>query len=322
MADNNTITQEDKVVAPTILAPRTATTDRSLTTSEINAAVGEIYTYAVESKDPLYARFLPYPNFLRGIIRRFVETGSIPTDWEQWDMGKAYGVPPEVFRKGLGAGGGVNTANAIRSYETAILNRSSQLGMTLDPQTISYIARVAEAQDYSQEQLMAAIGGLIDFKQVKAGTLTASLDEMRTMAKSYLLNVSDATLQDYAKKLALGQQTKEGIDSYFKAQAKAMNPWLAQYIDSGIEPIEVLRSSRDFIANSLGVDANAVDFTQSRFLKMATVTDDKGQTRLANNQELVKNIRSDSEWAGSMEARKTTSEMANMIARIFGRSSF
>lgn len=282
-----------------------------------------LYDYMVSGLDPNFDRFKPYPIFLKRVARFWAETGAVPDLPQQWQWGKELGMPPTIFRTGAGAGGGgANTANVVRAYETAILNRSMSLGMKLTPEEISYIARVAEAQDYSQEQLMNAIVGIADFNQLQSGTLTATVDEVKAMAKSYLVSVSDQTLQDYAKQIATGQATPEGIKSFIKAQSKAMNPWLTQYIDAGIDPSEVLRSSRDLISKSLGVDATTVDFTDNRFLKMATVTDDKGQTRLANNQELIKNIRSDSAWANTSEAKQSTADLALMISKIFGRSSF
>lgn len=283
---------------------------------DINSMVGYM------SSNETFKRFWNYPQFIYNFAEHLVKFGTEPPAYLQWEWGQRFKMPPNLLSTGGGGGGGANRANTIRSFETAILNRSSALGLTLDPQTISYIATVAEAQDYSSEQLMQAIVGLVDFKKVEAGTLTASLDSMKATANSYLVSVSDETLQDYAKKLATGAATAEGIESFFKAQAKAMNPWLSEYIDAGIAPEELLKPSRDTIARSLGISAAEVDFTDDRFIKLATIEDDKGNIRMANNRELVKNIRNDSAWAGTTEARAAATGLASAISRIFGRSVF
>lgn len=311
---NNSSNDQNKFVGPRI---------EDLTGEQQNliADVQKQYTFMMESG--LYKKWEAYPQFVYKFADYFVRYQSEPKFADIWEWGKSIKVPPDALRiSAAGPGGGADSANTIRSFQTAILNRSLALGLTLDPETISYIARVAEAQNFSSEQLMQSIVELADFKKIQAGELTASLDEMRATANSYLLTVSDTTLQDYAKKLATGGATKEGIESYFKAQSKAMNPWLAQYIDAGIAPSELLKPSRDAIARSLGLSAADVNFTDARFLNMATVTDDKGVTRLANTNELMKNIRNDSAWASTDEARQTTAGMATILSRIFGRSIF
>lgn len=297
------------------------TAEQSRTMAALRRDVQMLYNYWME--DPQFKTWQPYPQFVYKMAEYHATYGADPHPAKIAEWGKTMQIPPNVFRSGGGGGGsGMDRANTIRSFETAILNRSQALGLSLDPETISYVARVAEAQNYSSEQLMNVIVGLADFKKIEAGELTASIDEMRSLASSYLITASDATLQDYAKKLATGAATREGIDSYFKAQAKAMNPWLAEYIDAGVAPEELLRPARDMIARSLGISATEVDFTDDRFIRMATIDDEKTGTRLANSRELVKNIRSDEAWANTTEARTAATGLASVISRIFGRSVY
>lgn len=297
-------------ITPTLIGEMASQRD------DINSTLGYM------TSNERFKKFWDHPQFLYNFAEYTIKFGAEPPDYLQWEWAKTFNLPSELLSSGGGGGSGINRANTIRSFETAILNRSSSLGMTLDSETISYIARVAESQDYSSEQLMQAIVGLVDFKKIQAGELTASVDTMKATAKSYLLNASDETLQDYAKKLATGAATADGIESYFKAQAKAMNPWLAEYIDAGVAPEELLKPSRDMIARSLGISAAEVDFTDDRFIRMATIEDDKGNTRLANTRELMKNVRSDSAWADTTEARSAATGLASAISRIFGRSVF
>ena len=276
----------------------------------------------VMKSHPNYKRFADYPGFMWKVANYFVTYNAPPPWWEEQTWAKANGVPASLLSTGGGGGSGINRANTIRSFETAILNRSTALGMQLTPEEISYLATVAESQDFSSEQLMNAIVGLADFTKVQAGQLTASVDQMKALSSSYLINVSDATLQDYAKKLATGSATAEGIESFLKAQSKALNPWMAEYIDAGVKPEELLSASRDMISRMLEVDANTVDFTDQRFMDMATVSDDKGTTRLASNRELAKNIRKDDAWKQTGEARSAAVGTAGLIAKIFGRSVY
>lgn len=270
-----------------------------------------------------YKRWESHPGFMYKFADWVVRNGTEPPIWKMSEWGIANKMDPSLLSlPGRGGGSGVNRANTIRSFETAILNRSTALGMNLDPEVISYIAKVAESQDFSSEQLMNAIVDLVDFKTVEAGELTSSLDDMRALGRSYLIPTSDETLQDYAKKLATGAATTDGIESAFRAQAKALFPWMASTIDAGVAPEEILRPARDMIAKSLGIAATEVDFTNDRFMKLATFSDEKQGMRLATQQELMKNIRNDEAWANTSEAKTMATGLASTLSRIFGRSVF
>lgn len=269
-----------------------------------------------------YKRWEAYPGFMYKFADWVVRNGSEPPVWKMAEWGLANKMDSSLLSLPGRGGGGPNRANTIRSFETAILNRSTALGMSLTPEVISYIAKVAEAQDYSSEQLMNAIVDLADFETIQAGELTSSLDEMRALGRSYLISTSDETLQDYAKKLATGAATTDGIESAFRAQAKALFPWMASTIDAGVSPEEMLRPARDMIAKSLGIAATEVNFTDDRFIKLATFDDEKQGTRLATQRELMKNIRNDEAWATTSEAKSMATGLASTLSRIFGRSVF
>lgn len=228
----------------------------------------------------------------------------------------------ENFRFSSGAGGsGINRANSVRSLETEILNQSSRMGLSLEPEVISYLANVAFDLDYSADQLTNDIVNIMDWSKVGTGTLTSTMDAVKSLASSYLVSVSETTLRDYAQKVASNKATIDGIESFLKAQAKAANPWLAQYIDQGVSPIELLRSARDQISNSLGLDVNDVNFTDSRFMDMVTVGEGT-ETRLANSREIAKAIKQDDAWKSTDEATGQLAAVGRIIGGLFGKDFF
>lgn len=261
-----------------------------------------------------------FPKTLRWVAEWYVDHQNTLPSWGK--VAYASKELGESFRFNAGGGGsGINRANSVRSLETAIYNQSRTLGVELTPEVVSYLANVAFDLDYSADQLTADIMGVVEWDKLKAGSLTASYESIKSLASNYLVSVSDQTLQDYAKKINSNQATQEGIESFLKAQAKAANPWLAEYIDQGISPIELLRSAQDQIARSLQLDPAAVDFTDSRFMDMVTV-DDNGTTRLANAREIARNIRSDKDWAKTDEAAGQLSTVGRIVGRIFGKDFF
>lgn len=277
---------------------------------------------------PEFTEIMKYPEYARWLAGHIYDSTITQNPMSRDEIAiraAEFGVPKSVLGRLFGGGGGgagVNRADEIRSISATILNRSTALGMNLTPEEIDYLANVAQDQSYSSEQLDNVLVGMVDWKTLSAGSLTAGKEEVDALARSYLIGMSDDTSRQWAEKLAKGQATPASVESYLRTQAKVMNPWLADYIDQGLTPSELLQSSRDLIAKNLEIDSSTVDFMQDRFMSLATITDDSGNTRLATQGELMRNVRKDSAWANTQQAKSSVTGMAQIIASIFGRSSF
>lgn len=274
---------------------------------------------ALYKENPDFARFLAGYFYDTLIDESPIDRGFVAR------QGSLYGVSNSLLQ-GLwsqgGGGSGINRANELRSLQTTILNRSTNLGLELSPEEINYMAKVAQDQSYSSEQVDNMLVSVVNWDKLQSGTLTASRDQIKGLAANYLVGMSDQTVQQWSEKVAKNQATAASIESYLRSQAKIMNPWMAEYIDQGLTPGELLQSSRDLIAQNLEIDANAVDFMDDRFMSLATMTDDKGNTKLATQQQLMKNIRKDAAWSSTQQAKNVTTGLAQLVAEIFGRGSF
>lgn len=227
---------------------------------------------------------------------------------------------------GSGGGGGGKSAEQrqydIQSLAVTVSNEAKRLGITLNNDTVVYIATVAEKQGFSQEQLTTTLTGITDWSNLQDGDLTTNVAKFKDVAKNYLVKIDDKTAQDWAVRIANGSISEDTVQSIIAQQAKTLNPWLTNTIDSGISPLDMLAASRNKISNSLGIDASTIDFTDNQYLKMVTVEDPKAGTRLATNNELQKNIRTDSRWGNSKEAKDLGTSMASTLGKIFGRNAF
>jgi hypothetical protein len=244
---------------------------------------------------------------------------------DTWRIGNRFGIPISMFQSGGGSGSGKSAEQRqydIQSLAVTISNEAKRLGIALNNDTVAYIATVAEKQGFSQEQVTSTLTGITDWSALQDGDLTNNAEQFKQLGKNYLINVDDKTAQDWATRVANNSMTADTVKSIISQQAKTLNPWLASTIDSGVNPLDMLAASRNKISESLGLNPGEVDFSNSQYLKMVTVDDPKSGMRLANNNELQKNIRTDSRWAKSSEAKQMGSQMAGMLSRIFGRSVF
>lgn len=245
--------------------------------------------------------------------------------WEdkRWQtLGFQYGVDVSRFMGSGSGGSGSARAERIKSLAARIKNDSRTLGIVLDDEKIAYIATVAEKLNYTEDQVRDDILRNVDWNTVQGGDLKAQIDLVKALSKSYLISVDDATAKDYSLRMSSGELSQDGLNNIFRAQALAANPWAKTAIEQGLTPADLLKNHQQYVAQSFEIDPGTVDLTDDQYLKLMTVDDGAGNSRVATLGELRSNVRKDSRWATTSEAKEIGSSMATMVARIFGRSSF
>jgi hypothetical protein len=253
--------------------------------------------------------------------------GDKNLNWNDvWTIGRTHNIPINAIKSSGGGGGGGKSAEQrkfdIQSLAVTVSNEAKRLGLQLNNDAVVYVATVAEKQGFSQEQLTTTLTGMTDWSALQEGDLTTNVSKFKELGRNYLVKIDDKTAQDWAVRIANKSLSENTVQSIIAQQAKTLNPWLTATIDSGISPMDVLSASRNRISDSLGIDASAIDFTDNQYLKMVTVEDPKAGTRLATNSELQKNIRTDSRWGNSKEAKDLGTSMASTLGKIFGRNAF
>lgn len=222
----------------------------------------------------------------------------------------------------VSSGGGIDKAAQLRTLQTAVLNESLRLGLKLSPEEIDYMSRVAYELKYSAAQLTNDLVNLTTSRQVGPGSIQTTTSELEVYAKNFLVSLTPDVYRDWSQRIAKGQGTVDGFQTFVQNQAKIAYPWLAEYIDRGLSTSEIFQNSRAQIASGLEIDPVGIDFAKPEFLDLATVKDDKGNTRLASNSEIMTKIRQDPRWESTSAARQLTSTLARSIAQIFGKSVF
>lgn len=269
----------------------------------------------------MFPKLVNYPEFLMDVIAKVDKDNMQGRQILGYVVRRSRELGINLFSSG--GGGGRNRQNVIGNFTAAIRNAAGQFGISLTPEMIAYMAQVAEAQDWSMDQLEDIVLDQATWDGLQPGTLSANVDQIKALARSHYVTLSEETIRQYARKIASGESSFDAVASLIRQTAKQLNPWMTEQIDAGMAPSDIMNGHRDRIATSLGIDPSQVDFMNPRYMKMATFTDPKtGETRLATLAELTKNIRNDPEWAKSTEARDVGSNMAMMLGKIFGRSAF
>lgn len=217
-----------------------------------------------------------------------------------------------------GGSGGPTKAQQYAAAEAAIRNQAATLGYTaITEPDIKALARTVVDQNWSGDQLTDKLvnDATKNWQGLGGGTLKAAVDAIKAGAADQLINISDATAQQWAKRLASNEMDMDGLRNLLQAQATARYGWAADVIASGISMADFLAPSRDRIAQELELNAEEISLLDPKIMDMVTVTDDKNQRRVASDTELIRNARKDERWKSTGNARNTMSQAAMMIRR-------
>jgi len=251
---------------------------------------------------------------------------------EKWDELKLYGrVTQTNFWKSTSAAARTwwqlqneDPAEARRLVgQTAatIQNRARTLGLNMSAGQIAGLAAQATQNGWTDAQTVDMLMQQVNWATIESGDLTALRDDVKAIGSDYLVAVEDGTAQNYAQKIASGEMSMEGVRSAMLKQAKARFGWMADELDSGITVKQYLQPIRDTIARELEMAPEAVDLTDSKWLKMVETQGEDGKLRAATMNEAMLAARREPQWANTRNAQETSTQMVSTISKMFGRSA-
>ena len=210
----------------------------------------------------------------------------------------------------------------VNQTAATIQNRARSLGLPLSSAQIGGMATSATANGWTDAQTVDMMLQQVNWATLKAGDLTAKRDDVRRMAGDYLVGVDEATSQNYAEAMASGEMTPEGVRSAMAQQAKARFGYLSSEIDQGMSVKQYFMPIANKIEQELELGSGAVDLMDSKWLSMIERRDETtGEMRAATLHEAEQLARRDPRWANTKKSQESSTNMMQMVAGVFGRSS-
>jgi hypothetical protein len=227
-------------------------------------------------------------------------------------------------RAGLGVteGDGVTLQQKIDSALAIIADRVQMLGLRYSEDEILDIATMAVNSSWNDAQVIDKLLTNYKLDELDPGDLTTAQSNISTLAKQYLVPITDSQAASYAQRLYLGEISTDTIEDQFKKQLIAEMPFLESAITSGLRPMDVFASGRSFAAEELEMDVSSIDLNDPKWRDMLISTDSNGNKRAATLSEIRTQVRNTSDWSRTTAAKQSASNIAGAITQLFGRSGF
>jgi hypothetical protein len=137
------------------------------------------------------------------------------------------------------------------------------------------------------------VGGTYDVTKVTSGTAQNLTDQMKGLARNYMIPLDQSTLNSWGQAISKGTSTIEDMTKYLKGQAAGLYPFMSGVIDS-VTPETYFSPLKSLIQTNLEVNPAAIDFNDpsGKWMNLAYYKDPKTGANVArSNSEAIKEMR-------------------------------
>lgn len=215
-----------------------------------------------------------------------------------------------------GGGSGSSLAERYASAEAAVRNQAATLGLPMDDAAIKALARKVVTDNWSGDQLMDHL--LNDPNKItQAGSFTAMTDQVKKMASSQLVRISEETAKDWSRRILSGELELQTVGSILQQQAATEFGWASESLKAGITMSDMLAPARDTVAAELEMSSAQIDLMDPQFRKLVQVDNSDGTRRAATLTEAQRNARADSRYANTAGSARLSAQTATILRRVF-----
>lgn len=281
---------------------------------------------ALELYGPGVASFLNHPE-IGSIIRQAADAGEVAdivigrlrsTGW--WQRTQDSARQWEILRV-------EDPAEATRRTQagtTTLLGVAASLGIELDAETAAGIAEDALRYGWTEEETRLVLVNHHDWDQAMAaapGQMGEAIRRARTIATSYMVSVSDETLNGLARQWMSGHLDESGIRSYMEQAARQRwgnNASIIAGLDRGLTVSQLTDPLKQRIAETLEISPEMVDLRDSYWSQAMNVNDGTGQARMMNDYEIMMLARQHDDFDSTGTAIRQANEFAHTLVQTFG----
>ena len=162
-----------------------------------------------------------------------------------------------------------------------------------------------------------------DAGAAETGAIGANMTSIRQLIDRYMLTYEDAIVEDWARKIYLGEESLDVLAEDFREDAKMNFPTLADKIDRGYTTRQLFSPYAQKIAGMLEVPSTAIDFVNDpKYTPIIDYVAGDGDRRAMTLSETGEYIRTSELtrplWEQTDTAKTAAQSFADFIAKKFG----
>lgn len=186
------------------------------------------------------------------------------------------------------------------------------------------MAETAFTFGWSEEQLLDRMGASVNFQQLLSsqnlgGTAAETKMQMDELAAQFGVDPGGNWRAQNLKRVMLGDDTVSGIQERIKDMAKAQYAAVADQIDAGRTVMEIADPYVQKMADLLELNPTDVGLKDSSIQRALTQARDKdGNPMLQNINDFANDVRKDTRWQYTANAKQSVANTTSQLLRSFG----
>lgn len=206
-------------------------------------------------------------------------------------------------------------------YKAQQKARLIQLGVKVtDPAFEDYLKAAFDGV-LTDEQVNTFVANSKDFGHSFGGSTLSAMQDAKEYAASFGISYDQNRLDEFGKRLFLGQTTQADIEKDIRTESASAFPVYADLINKGVSMNTISSAYKQSMANILEINPNAIDLNDPTLRRamqgMASGKEDAGGGAMPlwafENQ-----LRSDPRWQYTNNAREQSYNMVNTVLSDFG----
>lgn len=220
--------------------------------------------------------------------------------------------------------GGADWLDLQATAKQTVQQAATNLGVALTPEQLDgYTQRyIYEGWDSKERTALMTKALSEDIKFNEKGSLKGLAgnlqDNLKAIATSNGLKMSDNYYRSAAVSVATGLQTKEDWERDLRDQAATLWPSYAEKIKSGVNVADLASGYINTMAKTFEINADEINLNDSYIREALSSFDDKGNPAPMGLWDFEKKLRSDPRWMQTKQATDETSSVASTVLKMFG----
>jgi hypothetical protein len=207
------------------------------------------------------------------------------------------------------------TTQDINTLKEQLKQQAASLGGTLADDRAGALAWSYWRGGFTPQQMKDGLAA-----EVQPSGVTSNSMNVRQLANKYMIDLPDAQVQDYTRRLFTGELDQNSLTGLFAQQALSQYPTLKPYIDQGVAPGDFFSSYKQMISNLTDTPVDQVDFMHDpQWQKIISTPDPKtGTLRPMTLDEATQYTRNTDAFANSATGQAQAASFFNNFTQALG----
>lgn len=209
----------------------------------------------------------------------------------------------------------------IRERKASLEDQVSQLGITMDDASLNSLATQSMQYAWSDAQLNNVLASYVHYTPGQTGGTVAGLEsEIRNMAYSQGVDVSDSQMQDWITGVVSQKYTKDSLTDFVKDMALSKYGGMQNWLNTGMTVRQVAAPYLQEFGRLMEVDPNTVDLNDPLLASalQGKIDPKSGQPQMMTVSQMQRAVKSDPRWMYTDNARQDMTNLGQGILKDMG----